>query len=59
MSDNRESFERFVTAMLASDRGTMRELFTDDVVWHLPPFTRSRGLSEDPKGCEVVVDFLC
>ena len=59
MSDNHESFERFFPAMLRGDRETLRELFTDDIAWHLPPFSRSRGVSEETKGREQVVKFLC
>ena len=53
MSENRKSFERFLPAMFASDR----EVVTDDLVWHLPPWARAR--SEEPKGGDQVVDFLC
>ncbi len=59
MSDNRESFERFFPALLSHDRETLRELFTDDIVWHLPPFSRSLGVSEETRGREQVVKFLC
>lgn len=57
MSDVRETFERFLSAMFSSDRETLREVLSDDVVWHLPPWARAR--IEDPKGGERVAGFLC
>ena len=54
MSDNRE---RFLSLMFSSDRETMREVLTDDIVWRLPPWARARF--EEPKGREQVVEFLC
>ena len=57
MGHNHEVLERFFPAMFSKDRQTLRALFTDDIVWHLPPFAQAQF--EEPKGSENVVGFLC
>ena len=52
-----ESLERFFPAMFQDDRETLASILTDDVVWHVPPFTEARFGNQIGK--EAVIGFLC
>lgn len=52
-----ETLERFFPAMFEDDRETLRELFAESAVWHVPPFTEARF--GDRIGREAIIDFLC
>lgn len=52
-----ENVDRFFPAMFDNDRTALADLLAEDVLWHVPPFTRERF--GDLKGQEAVIEFLC
>ena len=56
--ENKALVERFLWAMLKSDRETMIECLSTDTCWHPPTFAKNHGF-DDLNGCDETIDFLC
>ena len=55
---NKALVERFLWAMLKSDRGIMADCLSSDTCWHPPTFAKDFGF-DDLNGREDTIEFLC